>query len=128
MKDIQSLIEKLYLKYLPLRSGQLATYIPELSKANPDDFAISITLISGERFQVGKATTNFSIQSISKPFTYGLALEDHGRDFMLSKVGVEPTGDAFNSIIELEEDSHRPYNPMINSGAIAVSSIIHVCD
>jgi len=117
-------LEELHSKYLPLRQGKIADYIPELSKARPDEFGIAVTTCSGETFSVGDFQKEFTIQSISKPFVYGLALEDLGRDFLRSKVGVEPTGDAFNSIVELEENSHRPYNPMINSGAIAVTSFI----
>jgi glutaminase len=64
------------------------------------------------------------MQSTSKPFTYGQALMDHGKDFVHSRVGVEPSGEAFNSIIELEKDTHRPFNPMINSGAIAIANMI----
>src|SRR5262249_29445729 len=65
----------------------------------------------------------FSIQSISKPFVFGLALEDHGRESVLSKVSVEPTGEAFNSIV-LDEATNRPYNPMVNAGAIATADLV----
>ena len=85
---------------------------------------MAIVTKDGESFQIGDCHKNFTLQSTSKPFVYGLALETLGRNFILTKVGVEPTGDAFNSIIELEEHTHRPYNPMINSGAIAISSLI----
>jgi glutaminase len=78
----------------------------------------------GKIYKIGNYDKQFTLQSVSKPFVYGLALETYGREVILSKVGVEPTGDAFNSIIELEKQSHRPYNPMINSGAIAISSLI----
>jgi glutaminase len=64
------------------------------------------------------------MQSTSKPFTYGQALMDHCKDFVHSRVVVEPSGEAFNSIIELEKDTHRPFNPMINSGAIAIANMI----
>ena len=73
--------------------------------------------------EVGDCLQAFTIQSISKPFVYGLALEDHGRDHVLKKVGVEPTGDAFNSI-EFDERSNRPFNPMVNAGAIATAGLI----
>ena len=123
-EDIAATITDLHQKYQTITEGHTADYIPELSKANPDHFAISIVTNEGQLFSVGNVKEQFTLQSISKPFVYGLALETHGREYMLSKVGVEPTGDAFNSIIELEKQSHRPYNPMINSGAIAVSSLI----
>ena len=124
MPKIQAVIEDLYHKYRSCSEGTVASYIPELAKANPDDFAIVVVTVEGEVFKVGKSEVPFSLQSTSKPFTYGLILEDFGREFVLSKVGVEPTGEAFNSIVELEKQTHLPYNPMINSGAIAVSSLI----
>ena len=73
---------------------------------------------------VGDSRQLFTIQSISKPFVFGLALEDHGREHVLTKVGVEPTGEAFNSIV-LDEDSNRPFNPMVNAGAIATADLIN---
>ncbi len=124
MESMQTLIELLYNKYSVLNSGQPASYIPELAKANPEDFAIVVTTVKGEQFQVGKFDKQFTLQSTSKPFIYGMALAEHGREEVISKVGVEPTGEAFNSIVELEKNTHRPYNPMINSGAIAISSMI----
>lgn len=123
MKNIQALIDHLFDKYSSLNEGNLATYIPELAHANTQEFGISITTVHGETFSVG-STAQFSMQSVSKPFTYALALEDHGPEFLMTKIGVEPTGNAFNSLVELEEKSHRPYNPMINSGAITASSYI----
>jgi glutaminase len=123
-KTLEETIGELYSKYLPCMEGHTADYIPELAKADINQFAIAIVMVDGKIYKIGDSNKNFTLQSVSKPFVYGLALETHGREHMLSKVGVEPTGDAFNSIIELEKQSHRPYNPMINSGAIAVSSLI----
>ncbi len=105
-------------------SGEVATYIPELAKVDPDLFSISITDLLGQTLTVGDGACGFTMQSTSKPVLYGLALNQRGSDFVHSKVGVEPTGEAFNSIIELEQKSHRPFNPMINSGAIATTSLI----
>lgn len=122
--DLQALINDLYHKYKDLKEGHTATYIPELAHADPENFAIVITTVSGEVFFCGDHEVLFSLQSASKPITYGLVLENYGREFILSKVGVEPTGEAFNSIVELEKNTHRPYNPMINSGAIAISSLV----
>lgn len=79
--------------------------------------------VDGQVYEVGDYNQLFTIQSISKVFVYGMALEEHGRDYVLTKVGVEPTGEAFNSII-LDEQSKRPYNPMVNAGAIATTSLI----
>ncbi len=121
---MQKLIEELHRKYSSETSGHPATYIPELAKADPSDFAIVVTKVDGTQYKIGDWNKSFSLQSTSKPFIYGMALEEHGREFVRSKVGVEPTGEAFNSIMELEKKTHRPFNPMINSGAIAISSFI----
>ncbi|MBE9226851.1 glutaminase A [Phormidium sp. LEGE 05292] len=118
-----SVLQDLHLKYQQLQEGKLANYIPELAKVNPDLFSICIMTIDGQIFAVGDYQHLFTIQSISKVFVYGMALEEHGREYVLTKVGVEPTGDAFNSIV-LDEMSKRPYNPMVNAGAIATTSLI----
>ena len=120
---MQALLEELYQRFLPLKEGKLADYIPELAKAYPDHFAISLVTPEGQVYQVGEHQRKFTIQSISKPFVYGIALEDCGREEVLRRVGVEPTGDAFNSII-LDEKSKRPFNPMVNAGAIATCNLI----
>ncbi|MBW4612563.1 MAG: glutaminase A [Desmonostoc vinosum HA7617-LM4] len=116
-------IDELHSKYKSLQAGVVANYIPELAKVNPDLFSICIVTVDGQVYEVGEYKQLFTIQSISKVFAYGLALEDHGRDYVLTKVGVEPTGEAFNAII-LDEQSKRPYNPMVNAGAIATTSLI----
>jgi glutaminase len=116
-------IEELHSQYKSLKEGAVAKYIPELAKVNPDLFSICIVTVDGQIYEVGDFEHLFTIQSISKVFAYGLALEDHGRDYVLTRVGVEPTGDAFNAII-LDEQSNRPLNPMVNAGAIATTSLI----
>lgn len=120
---IEDHLAVLLAKYRTLDEGQVATYIPELAKADPTWFGICIATADGHVYEVGDARQEFTIQSISKPFTYGLALEDQGRASVLAKVGVEPTGDAFNSI-SLEPGTGRPLNPMINAGAIATTSMV----
>lgn len=124
MDNLNNFLEDLIKKYSSLSSGSPAAYIPELAKADPSDFAIAVVTCDGQVFKAGKFDKTFTLQSTSKPFVYAMALEEHGREFMRSRVGVEPSGEAFNSIVELEKHTHRPYNPMINSGAIAVSSFI----
>ena len=121
--SFQSFINNLHSKYKLLQDGAVANYIPELAKVNPNLFSICIATVNGDFYEVGDYNQLFTIQSISKVFIYGLALEDHGRDYVLTKVGVEPTGEAFNAII-LDEQSKRPYNPMVNAGAIATTSLI----
>ncbi|MEB3175260.1 MAG: glutaminase A [Cyanobacteriota bacterium] len=110
-------------KYQPLQDGAVADYIPELALADPNDFGLCVATKAGQIFEAGDCETLFTIQSISKAFIFGLALEDHGREYVLSKVGVEPTGEAFNSIV-LDEATNRPYNPMVNAGAIATADLI----
>ena len=121
---LENFLSELHDKYKPLKEGRLANYIPELAKANPDWFGICVATVDGQVYGVGDYDQLFTIQSISKVFVYGLALEEHGREYVLKRVGVEPTGDAFNSIIQLEESSKRPFNPMVNAGAIATTSLI----
>ena len=128
MASLQTFINDLHNRYRTLDDGQLASYIPELTKADSDWFGISIVTTDGRLFEVGDTQQNFTIQSISKVFAYGLALEDHGRNELLDRVGVEPTGDPFNSLIRLDEDSKRPFNPMINAGAIATTGLIKGTD
>jgi glutaminase len=106
-----------------INAGAVATYIPELAKADPNWFGICVVTANGGTYQVGDSQQTFTIQSISKPFVYGLALEDKGRADVMSKISVEPTGDAFNSI-SLDPATGRPRNPMINAGAIAATSLI----
>jgi glutaminase len=122
--ELQSLVNTLHSKYGLNVTGQVATYIPELGKANPDHFAISLVATDGRTFEAGEVTQPFTIQSISKPFAFGLAVEELGADVVLDRVSVEPSGDAFNSI-ELQNGSNRPFNPMINTGAITVSALLH---
>jgi glutaminase len=116
MAQVQAFLEQLYQELKGLSDGRLAAYIPELARANPDWFGISIVTLDGQAFEVGDVAQKFTIQSISKVFVYGMALEDYGREKLLTKVGVEPTGDPFNSLIRLDEDSKRPENPMVNAG------------
>ena len=120
---LQTYLEELHRKLSGLRTGNVATYIPELAKANPDWFGICVVTTDGYAYAVGDSEQPFTIQSISKPFVYATAIADRGRDFVLSKVGVEPSGDAFNSI-SLNPQTGAPVNPMINAGAIATTSLV----
>jgi glutaminase len=116
-------LHRLHREYTSLKEGEVATYIPELARANPNWFGICLVTVGGSVYAVGDWSQCFTIQSISKPFVYGMALEDNGREAVLRKVGVEPTGDAFNSI-SLDPGTGRPRNPMINAGAIASAGLI----
>ncbi|QRG06493.1 glutaminase A [Xanthobacter dioxanivorans] len=104
-------------------SGELAAYIPELARVDPERFGIAAISVEGELVGVGDVEVPFTIQSISKALAYCLALEALGREKVLAHVGVEPSGDAFNAIV-FDPTTNRPYNPMVNAGAITVSGLI----
>ena len=122
--ELQRTIEELHARYQPLSDGQVASYIPELQKANPEHFGICIATSEGAVFETGDCDRPFTIQSVSKPFTFGMAVEEFGADTVAKYVGVEPSGDVFNSI-QLQSYSNRPHNPMINAGAITVTALLH---
>jgi len=104
-------------------TGAVADYIPELAKADPNHFGISVATTDGYIYEIGDSVVPFTIQSISKAFVFALALEIVGAERVESLIGVEPSGEAFNSI-RLRTDN-RPFNPMVNAGAIACSGLIH---
>ncbi|MBA2401914.1 MAG: glutaminase A [Bradyrhizobium sp.] len=109
--------------YLPETSGAVADYIPELGKADPAHFGISLATLDGHVYEVGDTQVPFTIQSMSKPFVFALALDTLGAARVESVIGVEPSGDPFNSI-RLNAENH-PFNPMVNAGAIACSGLIY---
>jgi len=100
--------------------GEVADYIPELAQVDKHQFAIAVTTAEGDEFSAGDAGVRFSIQSVSKVFTLAIALGRVG-DQLWSRVGREPSGDAFNSIVLLERENGRPRNPFINAGAIVTT-------
>src|SRR3982751_4401479 len=120
---LQHYLGALLERNLVLRDGAVATYIPELAKADPDAFGICIVTVDGYVYAVGDSDVPFTIQSMSKPAVYAAALADRGRDAVLAKVGVEPSGEAFNSI-SLDPQTGAPLNPMINAGAIATTALV----
>lgn len=106
-------------------NGAVATYIPELGKARADALGIAIVTVEGDSYDAGDSDYPFSIQSISKLVSLALALTELGEEQVFSRVGVDPTPDPFNSIMRLEMDRiNRPYNPLVNAGAIAVISFL----
>ncbi|WP_336802067.1 glutaminase A [Kaistia sp. MMO-174] len=120
---VSDYLAELHFRISHLSGGAVASYIPELAKADPKLCGIAIATIDGKTYSAGDADVEFTIQSVSKPFVYGYALERHGREAILQRVGVEPTGEAFNSIV-LDEVHNRPFNPMVNAGAIAIAETI----
>lgn len=123
---MQELLNKLVKKNMVLtKDGRVADYIPELDKAKKDALGVCILDNEGNRYTAGDCEIKFTVQSISKLVTLMLAILDNGEEFVFSKVGMEPSGDPFNSIRKLETSSKKkPYNPMINAGAIAVAAMI----
>ena len=104
--------------------GAVADYIPELGKADPDQLGICIYPLNGEKICLGDYQTRFTIQSISKIISLCVALELFGSEKLFEKVEAEPSGEAFNSLVELDLNSNKPYNPLINSGALAVAGML----
>lgn len=122
--DYQKLLENIYYQVKDQdNKGELATYIPELARINPDKFGISLQFIDGQTFNVGDAQEKFSIQSIAKVFAFSLAISLVGKH-IFKRVGVEPSGNSFNSLIQLEYEKGIPRNPFINAGAIVVADIL----
>lgn len=120
---IQGYLDQLLMRYRGLDDGHVADYIPELGRADPSLFGICIATHDGFVYEAGDCRQPFTIQSISKPLTYGLALEAHGESAVLQKIGVEPSGDAFNAI-SLHARTGAPRNPLINAGAIAACGLV----
>jgi len=114
LKEIQEEIQPFFTK------GKLPSYIPILAQANEDDFAMSLITLEGEEYHIGCTNKKFSIQSISKVFTFTLALENYSKE-LYKRVGHEPSGDPFNSLVQLEYENGIPRNPFINAGAIVTT-------
>ncbi|MTI81918.1 MAG: glutaminase A [Firmicutes bacterium] len=109
-----------------IKYGEVPSYIPALAKANPEDLGVSVVNMKGQIVTIGDCSTKFTMQSISKPLALMQAIMDSGPVEVFRKVGMEPTGDPFNSIIKLETlKPSKPLNPMINAGAITTSSLIN---
>ena len=123
LSPVKALLERLLEANAANNSGEVASYIPELSTADPDLFGICLVTAGGAVYEVGDTRQEFTIQSISKPLTFALALEANGEEAVREHVDVEPSGEAFNSIT-LKPGSGIPLNPMVNAGAIATASLI----
>src|SRR6266567_3705738 len=116
-------LDRCYQDFLHETGGAVADYIPELSKANPDHFGIGLATLDGHVYEVGDTKVPFTIQSMSKPFVFALALDLLGAPRVEGVIGVEPSGDPFNSI-RLNAENH-PFNPMVNAGAITCTGLIY---
>ena len=124
MKDILSILTDISAEMSAAKErGTVANYIPSLGKVDPKHFGIAVVDENGAVFSAGNADVPFSIQSVSKVFTLTMALQKHG-DELWKRVGREPSGSAFNSIVQLENEGGIPRNPFINAGAIVVSDVV----
>lgn len=121
VKIIQNAMEKAEKR---IQYGKVATYIPELGKVDPDQLGICLYPLSGEKICLGQYDVRFTMQSVSKIIMLIVALEICGVKKVFEKVGAEPSGEAFNSLIELDLNDSRPYNPLINSGALAICGLL----
>ncbi len=120
---VQRYLDALVAEFACVTDGALADYIPELTEVDPTGFGLTLSSADGFLYESGDARTEFTIQSISKPFTYALALDLSGPEAVDAKIGVEPSGDAFNEI-SVDEHTKAPKNAMINAGAIAAVSLV----
>jgi len=117
----QKILEEIQLEIQPyLKQGKVADYIPALAEVKQTQFAMTITLFDGSQYSVGDSNLNFSIQSISKLFTFTLAL-NFSNETLYKRIGIEPSGNPFNSLVQLEYEQGIPRNPFINAGAINVT-------
>src|SRR6516165_8947593 len=115
-------ITRMYDELLPVRSGAVADYIPQLARVDPEQLAIAVCTVDGQRFSVGDAATAFCLQSVSKTVSYCLGLDEHGIEAVHQHVGREPSGRSFNELAL--NPKGQPHNPMVNAGGIMTCSLI----
>ena len=122
--NFQKILDEIYAEIQPeLSRGKVADYIPALAEVKREQFAMTLTLPDGSVYSVGESTKPFSIQSISKAFTFTMALDIYSKA-LYERVGVEPSGNPFNSLVQLEYEHGKPRNPFINAGAIAITDAL----
>ena len=122
--NFQEILEEIRSEVLPQTGlGKVASYIPALGEVDPAKFGMAIETVDGQHFQVGDASEKFSIQSISKVFNLALGIGMVGDD-LWQRVGKEPSGNPFNSLLQLEHENGIPRNPFINAGALVVIDVL----
>lgn len=122
--DYQNIVDAIFAEVKQLENpGTIATYIPELGNVNPDKFGVFVQSVNGDNFFAGDSHEPFSIQSIAKVLSLVLAYKNLGED-LWKRVGVEPSGNPFNSLVQLEYDEGIPRNPLINAGAMVVCDVL----
>ena len=115
-------IDRMYRELVPVRSGAVADYIPQLRRVDPEQLAVAVCTVDGQRFSAGDAQVAFCLQSVSKTVSYCLALDEHGTDAVHRHVGREPSGQSFNELAL--NPKGLPHNPMVNAGAIMTTSLV----
>lgn len=120
---VQRYLDDILAEHTAVTGGRLADYIPELAGVDPSAFGLSVSSSDGYVYESGDTAVEFTVQSISKPFTYALALDQLGEAAVDARIGVEPSGEAFNEI-SVDDKTRTPKNPMINAGAIVAVSLI----
>lgn len=130
-EQVYQRLDELYRRHLPVDESAVASYYgssrgyygPESAGAERDRFGICLATVDGALYHAGDHEAPFALQSLSKVFVYALALADQGRERVLERVGVEPSGDPFNSIV-FDERNNRPHNPMVNAGALVTTDLV----
>jgi glutaminase len=122
--EIDAALKAAYAKYQNLKEGKNADYIPALAKVDPNIFGIALVTVDGKIYTMGDVKSEVSIQSVSKPFTMALVMEESGVDAIAGNMGVDATGQVFNSIVAIEQYKGAEMNPMVNPGAIAATSMV----
>jgi glutaminase len=120
---LSAILEEAHARLSEVRRGDVATYIPALAAVPPDLFGLAVVTAGGALCVAGDAAHPFTIQSVSKPYTYALAIDLLGREALRAAVGVQPMADAFNALV-FDPVRHRPFNPMVNAGSIAVAGLL----
>ena len=127
LRIVQEQLEDLHRKHSEGHDDEVASFYPPEAADEPQVFGVAGTNVDGTQWSIGDCGVRFPLHSVSKVFTYALALEDNGRTEVMRSVGVEPSGDPFNSIT-FDEAHNRPHNPMINAGALVTASLVHGMD
>ena len=122
--DVNAVVNAAYEKYKDLEEGANADYIPALAKVDPNMFGIVVVTVDGKVYTAGDISSEVSIQSISKVFTMARVMDDSGTDVIIDNMGVDATGQVFNSIVAIEQYQGQQMNPMVNPGAIATTSMV----
>ena len=127
-EDLQKLVNEAHAKFKNEKGGKNADYIPALAKVDSKLFGVAIVTVAGDVVTAGDVDYSFAIESVSKPFTMALVMQEQGAEAIHKKIGVEPTGMPFNSVVAIELLKARSVNPLVNAGAIASASMVQAKD